>query len=164
MIRINLSSLVNAPVGQREVVVLNHEALVLGDLRLKYLEGELRFTRLANGILVEGVLQSEVQTECTRCLEPFYEPVAIELQDTLGLPGASLTPERPVRVTEDGWADISPLVREYAWLGLPLNPLCTLDCKGLCVHCGGNLNRGECTCDSSEPTDRRWDVLRSLLK
>lgn len=163
MIRIDLSGLVNAKAGHREGIALDLGDLILDDLHLGYLKGEIRFTRLANGILVEGVLDAEAETECTRCLTSFFEPVTIELEDVISLPGADLTPERPVRVTEDGWADLSPLIREYAWLELPMNPLCSLDCQGLCVRCGGNLNRGECTCDTAAPIDPRWETLRPLL-
>lgn len=163
MIKVNLSTLIHAKAGRRETVFLDLSHLAVDDLDLGYLKGKLHFTRVAYGILVEGVLNADVKTECTRCLTPFYAPVVIELEDTISLPGTDLTPERPVRVTEDGWIDLSPLVREYAWLGIPVNAVCSPDCQGICPTCGGNLNLGECTCDDQPPIDPRWSALQALV-
>jgi uncharacterized protein len=163
MIKVNLSELVNAKVGHRDRVDLDLENLVVSDLHLGYLIGELSFIRVANGILVEGELEASVETECTRCLETFFKSIVIELEDIINLPGAELTQENPVRVADNGWVDLSPLIREYAWIDLPINPVCSPDCQGLCPVCGGNLNDGECTCTEREPIDPRWGVLRALL-
>ncbi len=164
MIKVNLSEFIHAKPGGHETVAFDTANIVINDLDLKYLKGKLHFTRLAYGILVEGTLDAAVKTECTRCLTPFYAPVVIELDDTISLPGADLTPERPVRVAEDGWTDLAPLVSEYAWLGLPVNPICSPKCKGICPDCGGNINLGECTCDNTAPIDPRWEVLRTLVE
>jgi uncharacterized protein len=164
MIKVNLSELVNAKVGHRDSVDLDLEDLVVADLHLGYLVGELKFIRVANGILVEGELEASVETECTRCLETFFKPIVIELEDIINLPGAELTQENPVRVADNGWVNLSPLIREYAWIGLPINPVCSPDCQGLCPECGGNLSKGECTCTEREPVDPRWEVLRVLLE
>ncbi len=164
MIKINLSSIVHAEVGHRESVDLDINSLILGDLVLGYLKGGLHFTRLAHGILCQGTLNAEIEVECTRCLTLFYAPILIELEDVLSPPGAALTPEQPVRVTEDGWVDLAPLVREYAWLGIPFKPICSAECKGICPECGGNINLGECVCDHEVSIDPRWEVLRTLLE
>lgn len=162
MIKLNLSTLAHARVGRDQTVELAIDAVSLGDGELRNVRGVLQLTRVAGGVLVQGELTMEVETECTRCLTPFFEPVTIELKDTIGLPGASLTPERPVRIHEDGWVDLTPLVREYAWLGLPTSPLCSPGCKGLCPECGGNRNTGECTCADVPSIDPRWAVLQQL--
>jgi len=163
MLRINLATLIHSTVGWREAIVIELDTLAIDELQLRALQGELQATRVAHGILLEGKLQATVQTECIRCLTPFFLPIVIEFEDTIGLPGATLTQERPVRAIEDGWADLSPLIREYAWLAVPANPLCSPTCKGLCPHCGGNITTGECTCDNAAPIDPRWNALRALL-
>lgn len=164
MIKINLSDLVHTKEGHVQTIALDLNEYTIGQLELKCLRGELRFTRVSHGIFVEGVLAAEVKTECTRCLTPFFEPITIELEDIVSLPGADLTPERPVRVAEGGRADLTPLIREYVFLALPTQPICTSDCKGICAKCGGNANLGECTCEDSTPTDPRWDALKTLLE
>ena len=163
MIKVNLSSLAHARVGRHESVDLEIDQVIVGDLELSDLRGTLQFTRVAEGILVEGELDAKAKTECTRCLIPFFEPISIELEDIISLPGAALTLERPVRVHDDGWVDLSPLVREYAWLGMPGSPVCKPDCQGICPECGGNRNLGECECEDVERIDPRWQALRELV-
>ncbi len=163
MIKVNLSALVHASVGRRETIALSLGDISVDDLHLRYLKGRLSFTRIGDGILVEGVLKAEVETECSRCLSSFFLPITLELEDMLLLPGADLTAEHPVRVSEDGWADLAPLIREYVWIEVPVNAVCSPDCRGLCSVCGGNLNLGECTCGESKAVDPRWEVLRALL-
>ena len=164
MIRLNLSSLSHARVGKQESVEIDIDQVTVGDLELKNLQGTLQFTRVSEGLLVQGDLDALVKAECTRCLTSFWAPIAMQLEDIIGLPGAELTLKQPVRVNDDGWADLAPLVREYAWLGLPSSPVCGPDCRGICPECGGNRNLGECTCEDVERIDPRWEVLRELVE
>ena len=46
-------------------------------------------------------------------------------------------------------------------LALPTKHLCREDCRGLCPHCGKNLNEGECGCRPD--VDPRLAVLEQLL-
>lgn len=163
MVRIRLSSLTNGRVGQRESVGLDLGPFSLDDLSVDHLKGVINFTRVANGILAQGNLNAGVATECTRCLEPFFAPVVVDFEGLIALAGAPLSPERPVRVTEDGWADLAPLIREHLWLALPSGPVCSPKCSGLCPECGGNIDRGECACGEKGPIDPRWAVLQTLL-
>jgi uncharacterized protein len=164
MIKVNLSSVTHAKSGFQYDFDLSLGPLKIKNLDLSYIKGHLCFTRIADGILIQGTISTEVKTECTRCLTSYYAPVSFEFDDdVISLAGAALTPERPVRVTENGWADLSPLVREYIWLGSPVISLCSDDCKGICLECGGNRNLGECTCKEVEKTDPRWEILKTLM-
>jgi uncharacterized protein len=42
--------------------------------------------------------------------------------------------------------DLGEGVRETLLVELPMAPHCREDCKGLCPHCGANLNNGPCAC------------------
>jgi uncharacterized protein len=57
--------------------------------------------------------------------------------------------------------EVDDLVREQIELALPMGRLCKQDCRGLCPHCGANLNQVECGC-SAEVVDPRWEALRVL--
>jgi uncharacterized protein len=164
MIKLNLSSLIHARTGRQEIIEIEVDHVSLEDLELAHLQGELTFTRVAEGVMVEGVLDAQAKVTCTRCLISFYEPIKLEFDDIVSLPGEDLTLERPVRIREDGWVDLEPLVREYAWLGLPVNPICSQTCLGLCPKCGGNRNLGECDCEEVERIDPRWEALRELVE
>jgi uncharacterized protein len=52
-------------------------------------------------------------------------------------------------------------LREQVLLALPLKTICREDCKGLCPHCGKNLNEVQCSCvDAVE--DPRWSALKEI--
>ena len=163
MIKVNLSSVTHAKSGFQSHTDLDIGHLVIQNLDLLYLKGHINFTRVSDGILIQGSLTTEIKTECTRCLTPYYAPITIELEDVISLPGAELTQERPVRVIESGWADLTPLIREYAWIELPAIALCSSECQGICIECGGNLNLGECTCEEVDKIDPRWEALKALM-
>jgi len=43
--------------------------------------------------------------------------------------------------------DLSIGIREAILLSVPISPLCSDQCRGLCPVCGRNKNEGECTCE-----------------
>lgn len=106
---------------------------------------------------------------CARCLDPVPERLQGEF-DLLFRP-ADADPDTGERAiseeeTEIGYYDESGLVledvvREQVLLSLPNRTLCTPDCKGLCQHCGTNLNVETCNCDRG-PSDPRWSALAGL--
>jgi uncharacterized protein len=57
--------------------------------------------------------------------------------------------------------DLSDDARQTVLLALPLKHLCREDCRGLCPHCGRNLNEGTCDCRETR-LDGRWDKLKEL--
>ncbi|MDF1513427.1 MAG: hypothetical protein P1S60_06420, partial [Anaerolineae bacterium] len=91
MIKVNLSSLTHAKSGNQIKVDLDFGFLHIEDLKLSFLKGQITFTRIDDGILTQGPLSTEVKTECTRCLSPYFAPAIIELEDVINLSGAELT-------------------------------------------------------------------------
>lgn len=63
--------------------------------------------------------------------------------------------------TEQEKIDLREDVREYAELSIPLKRLCREDCKGLCLHCGINLNEKICDC-KNEIINDVWEPLKKL--
>ena len=65
--------------------------------------------------------------------------------------------------------DLTDDVREDILLSLPLKFLCQEDCRGLCPHCGQNLNEGTCSCQeldqeisAEEQEENPWSQLDKL--
>src|SRR5437588_2978052 len=116
-----------------------------------------------------GHVQTTLELQCSRCLEPFTLPVDADF-DLRYQPHAANTgePEKEIEEDdlttafyEDDQIDLGQLIREQFYLSLPMKPLCQTDCKGLCAECGTNLNRGRCDC-KHEWQDPRLAVLREL--
>lgn len=118
-----------------------------------------------------GRVKTFIELPCSRCLEGF--PLAVdEAFDILFLPRAEAGREKERMIEdddlstaffEDNVIDLGQLMQEQCYLAVPMKPLCTESCRGLCPACGTNLNTGSCEC---QPTwvDPRLAVLEQLRK
>jgi len=124
----------------------------------------------ADVFLVSGRVTTRLELDCSRCLEPFAMPVetAFELRY---VPQSQNQGEGEREIDEedlatafhrDGILDITDLLREQFQLVLPMKPLCSETCRGLCPVCGANLNRTECG-HSPQWEDSRLAPLKGLL-
>lgn len=121
---------------------------------------------------VAGTVTTRLQLECGRCLESFEIPIASAF-DLRYVPQPAATVEGDERqVTEDDLTtafyqedsiDLGELMHEQFVLALPMKPLCSEACKGLCPHCGTNLNKETCDCNPTW-TDPRLAALEGLIK
>lgn len=116
--------------------------------------GSVHLSKHGHDILVRGSLSGQIELACSRCLEPFAAPAAMEF-DLLLAPGpASAAAAKEELSPEDldldyytgEIVDLETILREQIILMLPLKPLCNETCQGLCPHCGANLNQETCTC------------------
>jgi uncharacterized protein len=110
---------------------------------------------VSEGILVTATVASRWHGDCRRCLEPASERFETETRELYSNDGV----EDTYPLTGDR-LDLATLVRDACILELPLAPLCSADCAGLCPECGVNRNTEPCTCAPGQ--DPRWAVLASL--
>jgi uncharacterized protein len=119
---------------------------------------------------VTGRVETRLRLECGRCLEPFEIPVdsAFELRY---VPESANTGGEEDEVAEDDLTtafyrnetlDLGELLHEQFVLALPMKPLCSDACKGLCPECGTNLNKGTCDCKPAWK-DPRLGALQGIL-
>jgi uncharacterized protein len=162
MIRFDVSTLIQARLGTSLTLDVDVGPRRLTDLEVDYLRGTVRVIRVQGGLLVQGTVESQLRLECVRCLELFVLPLSSELEETYRLSAAGSRPGESYVVGDDGWLDLTPVLREQAWVDIPMKPLCRPDCKGLCPQCGANLNHESCECDDTE-VDPRLAILRDLI-
>ncbi|MCJ7513828.1 MAG: DUF177 domain-containing protein [Anaerolineales bacterium] len=161
-LRINVGFLLHEQAGYSRTFDFDHPAVQISeDLAISKLRGSLRFTRTAQGLYGDGQLEATTPMECVRCLSAFEQPLAIRIGDLFASPPGQATDPLLV-VPETGVLDLSPLLREYLLLDVPLQPLCRSNCRGLCPECGNNLNESRCS-HPKEPIDPRLAALQSLL-
>ena len=132
----------------------------------------------ADEIQVTGQVKVQLQTECDRCLEPSIFPLdsSFELYYRPVTEGSN-NGARAVRVEEkaidaeeaemgfyegDG-LELKDVLREFVLLALPMQRLCSENCKGICPECGQNRNQNECSCRTTV-VDNRWAALKELRK
>jgi len=164
MVKFNLARLLEEPVGSKMRFDIDEAQQRLAeDLLVEFVRGTVEFTRTNRGIFGEGQLNSQVQLECARCLETFPQPIDFHLEAQFGLPPIKPQggPMFPIGVK--GILDLTEALREQVLLALPMRPLCSPDCRGLCSGCGKNLNEGPCDC-VQEVIDPRLVGLKELLR
>ncbi|MDQ3952905.1 MAG: DUF177 domain-containing protein [Actinomycetota bacterium] len=133
----------------------------LAHLNASPVEADLRAESVVEGILVTGRARAGVTFECSRCLREFPSEIAVELCELFAGPGHEAAPEEDSYEVKGTDVDLEPMLRDALVLALPLNPVCSLDCKGYCAGCGQNLNEGDCTC-APDDVDPRWSALDDL--
>jgi uncharacterized metal-binding protein YceD (DUF177 family) len=127
-----------------------------GDVHLR-----LRLESVMEGVLVTGDLDVPVTGSCARCLEPIEDTLHLDVQELYAYQGSTTeatSEEDEVRRIEGDFLDLAPLARDTVVLNLPLAPVCTDDCAGLCVDCGQRLD--DLPADHHhEIVDARWAGL-----
>jgi uncharacterized protein len=126
------------------------------------------------GVDLRARLRARLELTCVRCLDP-YE-MHVDLPFELILSGARRDPDAQKHGSvgdgpdpaafypiTDGIADLVAVAREQVYLALPLKPVCSTDCRGLCPTCGANRNRLECGC-RNETADPRLAPLLDIRK
>ena len=119
-------------------------------------------------VYVTAQLSTEIEIECGRCLEIF--------ETTLN-PTFEVQYRQTSDPEKDGWFDEDLGIRYYAgeyiniaediyqavMVEIPLWPICSEACQGLCPQCGHNLNLGNCHCQKTKQISPQFAVLQELL-
>lgn len=177
-LRLNVAQLLRDPLGASRTVEVAVDLYQLApelagaqdDLPEAYLAGTVGLMHINAGVLARGHLSAIATAACARCLEPVAAPLAFELEEVYAptldiVTGKSVTPEeedQALWIDEHHILDLSEVLRQNTLIAMPLQVLCSQDCRGLCPSCGQNLNLGSCACQAE--TDPRWAVLTDLLK
>ncbi len=143
----------------------NHEVEVLTSLLeldledvqfISPVQGTVQLLRHSeDNVYVKAEVFTDIEMQCGKCLEPFEEDITatFELQFT-----PTSNPEKiESEGAEDGERyydgenfDISEDARQALVIQIPVWPLCSQTCEGLCHECGVNLNQEHCTCQNTD--------------
>lgn len=128
----------------------------------------LSVKRLRETLSIVGNIETIVDVECCRCLEVTSLPLKNEIRYTL-VPADDKEKEELELMPEDlefGYyqddtVDLDQIIFEQIVLQIPIKVLCKDSCKGLCPHCGINLNTASCNCHA-DFIDKRLAVLKKV--
>ncbi|MBE6814355.1 MAG: DUF177 domain-containing protein [Ruminococcaceae bacterium] len=98
---------------------------------------------------------------CDRCAEATEKTYNYDFSHNL-IASLSNEDNDDFLVVSDMRLDLDELIEEDVNLELPTKFLCSEDCKGVCVMCGKNLNKGQCDC--KKPIDPRLEGLLQFLE
>jgi uncharacterized protein len=118
---------------------------------------------LGNGFFqVTGTIKSTAEDLCYRCMCP----TKINLNEKFNFKFSDLSvksDEEDVFELDCDYIDLMPHVINEIILNWPSKIICSFECKGLCPHCGSNLNTSNCSC-KEDHIDSRLSVLKKLIK
>ncbi len=116
------------------------------------------------GVMVTGTVSAPWEGTCRRCTAAVGGDLCVAVRERY-------TDEGPGPADEDAYPivdqriDLGLVAHDAVVLELPLAPLCSEACRGLCPSCG--VDRNVEACDCRPPADPRWaslDVLRSAQR
>lgn len=161
-LRLNVGFIVHQTIGYSRDFDFNLPAVFFEpDLEITDLQGVVRVTRTPQGLLVQVKMQALTQVDCVRCLESFSQPLGVDFSELYAFDSRSMT-ESGLIVPESGYINLAPILREFLLIEIPISPVCRLECKGLCLECGTNLNLSYCG-HTTSTSNSRFDILKSLL-
>jgi uncharacterized protein len=123
------------------------------------IEGQIRIT---------GNLHTRLELVCARCLEMVSEEVGRDF-DLFYRPMTSIAKDEEFKLdlddTEIAFFEgdglfLADVLAEQVILALPMKVICRGDCRGLCPHCGANLNHEECRCETHASDPRLAPLAR----
>jgi uncharacterized protein len=148
-----------------ETIPADHPATAGAGFRLVApLELHLEAQPAASDVVVLGHVEGAAEVACRRCLEPVRVPIEqdVTLVFREGMTQVEAEAEEVYPLPERGnLLDLEPALREHLLLAVPEFLECQEACKGLCPHCGVNLNETTCSCGEAR-TDDRWAALKQL--
>jgi uncharacterized protein len=131
----------------------------------------LNIRKAGSEVLLRGDIAAVLRLVCGRCLRDFKAEVSIPVD-------LAYHPVEELRVDEryelspdelntgfykDDELDLLELTKEQVLLTVPMKPLCSDTCKGICPRCGKDLNEGPCGCDLKH-TEGGLKMLDKFLK
>jgi uncharacterized protein len=117
-------------------------------------------------IRFRGHLSTRVESTCARCLGRVEIPVEADF-DLTYQPMATIAHEEEIQVPAEDLEvgfysgpgiEVADVVTEQVNLFMPMQVVCSPDCRGLCPTCGANRNLEACKC-SEEPSESPFAAL-----
>ncbi len=135
-------------------------------------EGDVTVTREYENIRVVGRVSVPLELSCSRCLADYSSfidtnftiffrketAVTASVEEELELGEIDLLSSS----FSGDEIDLTHEIEEQIAMEVPLKPLCSDSCKGLCHECGIDLNTSGCSC-SKEPVSLAFNSLKDFV-
>jgi uncharacterized protein len=103
-------------------------------------KAEVVLEAMADGLIVRGFVEAPTVLRCNRCLIEVEHRARATITQAFGLPSEG----EILSIDSDGSIDLKSVLHDELSLSIPLVPVCTEDCLGLCPVCGTDLNKDPC--------------------
>ncbi|SDZ02004.1 uncharacterized protein SAMN05660462_01549 [Proteiniborus ethanoligenes] len=116
-------------------------------------------------LYLSAMVSYEYYENCARCLEKFVNRVETVLSGRLMENSKShdeIDDDELIIYYENNELDLKEQILTSIILSLPMKSVCNDNCRGLCLVCGRDLNKGNCDCNIQE-IDPRLAKLKDLF-
>ena len=129
---------------------------------------DLSVVREYDHIRLEGCVATDITLNCSRCLAPFETGLRSSFTIFYTKTTSNVSQDEEVELGETELVsayyegdeiDVSQEIVDHVLIELPLKPLCSSGCRGLCTNCGADLNTTVCNC-----SEQRGSFAFSALK
>jgi uncharacterized protein len=137
------------------------------------IQGDLTVTREYENLRITGRVTAPLALSCSRCLSDYASfvdtsftiffrkesAVAASIEDEDGLELGEMDLLSSSYSGDE--IDLTHEIEEQIVMEIPLKPLCSDDCKGLCHVCGIDLNASSCSC-RKDPVNLTFNALKDF--
>jgi uncharacterized protein len=111
---------------------------------------------------INGSINTVLQLYCSRCIDEIPYPINTDFYVTMiDSSYENEFKDRDFIIIKENEVDILPYIDGVIYSEIPLVPLCSDNCKGLCPICGTNKNLSQCHC-KKDNIDPRWEKLKDF--
>ena len=112
---------------------------------------------------LEATVTGKMSVHCARCNKPMTVDVSFPVSEILVRDDGEMAQDEDVVVYSGTEVDLSEVITNSFLMNVSGKYLCSEDCKGICPHCGTNLNEHTCSCNN-DIIDPRWEKLAEIMK
>ncbi|MEJ2354599.1 MAG: DUF177 domain-containing protein [candidate division WOR-3 bacterium] len=114
---------------------------------------QVEIRKSGNFYNVEGLEEYDLSLTCSRCLENINRhdksnfQLKFKNKTDYTIDGGltrKFDKNKNEYIVENNCINLGPFLRDQIILSVPMKPLCSEDCEGLCPICGANLNQTTC--------------------
>lgn len=95
-----------------------------------------------DAIMIVAEISADLLTPCMRCLVDANVKVDVSMTETYSRNSAE-----GIYAIAGHKLSLDKAIVDNIVLNMPMHVVCKETCKGLCLHCGIDLNKKNCTCD-----------------
>ncbi len=112
---------------------------------------------------LEATVSGKAMVHCARCGKVMSVDVSFSVSEILVREDAAISEDEDVVIYSGNEIELDEIITNSFLMNVSGKYLCSEDCKGLCQHCGKNLNEESCTC-AEDIIDPRWEKLAEIMK
>ena len=131
-----------------------------------HVTGFVSLSMNGNDVFLTGNIKGTLHVQCSRCLADFDLEPELDLHLVLTRQASAPQEEHEMQqaegdeiLIEGPEIDLGKIIVQELLLSVPMKPLCSQECPGLCPVCGRLKGSDECTCSSEDRVDPRWEAL-----